>query len=67
MNLDLVFYEEGTGGCPLAVAIEHENDPRGFEDEMDKLFSVRSGLKVGITYAWNGEQRFITVKKDLED
>jgi hypothetical protein len=62
MNLDLVLYEKK--GCPVAVAIEHENDLRGIEDEMDKLFSVRSRLKVLVIYAWN--QNFINVKDQLE-
>jgi len=65
MRLDVVLYKKG--GCPLAVAIEHENDPRGFETELDKLFLVRSRLKVGITYAWNGGQKFVKVKDDLGD
>jgi hypothetical protein len=34
----------------MLVAVEHENDSRGFEQEVQKLISVRSRLKVGITY-----------------
>jgi hypothetical protein len=36
---------------PLVVAIEHENDVRGFMAEIAKLTHVRCPLKVGITYA----------------
>jgi hypothetical protein len=39
----------------MQVAIEHENDPRGFRDEVQKLLSVRCPLKVGITYALTGD------------
>jgi len=65
MRLDLVLYKRG--GCPLAVAIEHENDPGGLKTELDKLFLVRCGLKVLITYAWNGGKGFVKAKNDLED
>ena len=65
MRIDLVLYEKG--GCPLAVAIEHENDARGLETEMDKLFLIRSGLKVLITYAWKESKGFVASEKKLED
>jgi hypothetical protein len=35
---------------PMEVAIEHENEARGFETEILKLLSIRCRLKVGITY-----------------
>jgi len=65
MRLDLVFYKKN--GCPLAVAIEHENVPRGIETELDKLFLVRSRLKVLITYAWKGSEKFVAVKDELTE
>lgn len=65
MRLDLVFYKKG--GCPLVVAIEHENDARDFETELERLFSIRSRLKVGINYAQAGSQEFDKVKKKLRD
>ncbi len=36
---------------PLIVAIEHENDFRGFIEEIAKLTHIRCPLKVGITYS----------------
>jgi hypothetical protein len=65
MRLDLVLYEKG--GCPLAVAIEHENDTRGLDTELDKLFLIRSRLKVLITFVWDGNKEFVAVKAKLED
>ena len=65
MRLDLVFYKKS--GCPLAVAIEHENVPRGIETELDKLFLVRSRLKVLFTYAWKGSEKFVAVKDELTE
>ena len=49
LRIDAVF---STEKCwfPILVAIEHENDWRGFESEIRKLLSIRSTLKVGITY-----------------
>jgi len=35
---------------PIMVAFEHEEDPRGFQNEIMKLLSVRCPLKVGITH-----------------
>jgi len=65
LRLDLVFYKKG--GCPLAVAIEHENDPHDHpETELERLFSVRSRLKVGINYARHGSQKFDQVRTRLE-
>lgn len=37
---------------PILIAIEHENDYRGFGEEIVKLLTVRSPLKVGITYTF---------------
>ncbi len=34
----------------MRVAFEHENDHRGFLQEIVKLLSVRCPLKVGVTY-----------------
>ncbi|MGC2530550.1 MAG: hypothetical protein WA639_22605 [Candidatus Acidiferrum sp.] len=65
MRIDLVFYQKGR--CPLAVAVEHENDSRDFKTELERLFSVRSRLKVGINYAWHGSQEFDDVKRKLKD
>jgi hypothetical protein len=64
MDLDLVLYEKEKEGCPLAVAIEHENALGGIENEMDKLFLIRGRLKVLIIYAWR--QQLIEVKEKLE-
>jgi hypothetical protein len=51
-RLDAVFYAKNANHWfPMHVAIEHENAPRGFRDEIQKLLSVRCPLKVGITYA----------------
>jgi hypothetical protein len=52
-RLDVILHRgtEEWDWYPMLVAIEHENDPRGFADEVRKLASVRSPLKVGITYA----------------
>src|SRR5947209_116212 len=38
------------------VAIEHENEHRGFGKEVEKLMSVLAPLNVGITYVWKGDQ-----------
>jgi len=42
---------QGNFPFPIVVAFEHENNHRGFDDEICKLLSVRCPLKVGITYA----------------
>jgi hypothetical protein len=39
---------------PVLVAIEHENDPDCFDEEIRKLCLVRCPLKVGITYTLGG-------------
>jgi hypothetical protein len=49
LRLDAIF-STGEYWFPIQVAIEHENECRGFESEIRKLFSVRCPLKVGITY-----------------
>lgn len=56
-SLDAVFlpHDAQTRGrypFPIIVAIEHENDIRGFGSEIAKLVHIRCPLKVGITYAW---------------
>jgi hypothetical protein len=50
---------------PIVVAIEHENDARGFETEITKLLSVRCPLKVGITYTGNTEYRVESMKSKI--
>ena len=50
LTVDAVFSWKGAW-FPISAAIEHENDWRGFEAEVMKLFSIRCPLKVGITYA----------------
>jgi hypothetical protein len=45
------FREIGNIPLPLIAAIEHENDIRGFQQEIAKLAHVRCPLKVGITYS----------------
>lgn len=51
---------------PINVAIEHENDPRGFHGEINKLISVRSSLKIGITYSIIDDKPMNYVKKKLK-
>jgi len=34
----------------MEICVEHENNPRTFRDEIQKLLSVRSPLKVGVSY-----------------
>lgn len=55
LKLDGAFYAKGVSSqyhfpFPIVVALEHENDHRGFGHEVIKLLSVRCRLKVGITY-----------------
>jgi len=50
LTVDAVYSWQGAW-FPISVAIEHENDWRGFESEIMKLLSLRCPLKVGITYA----------------
>jgi len=52
MTLDIAFVERSAEWWyPIRVAIEHENVASDFgTTEVPKLFSVRSHLKVGITY-----------------
>lgn len=38
--------------------LEHENLPRKFYEEIRKLLSVRTPLKVGITYALNEQGNY---------
>lgn len=40
----------GVYRLPLAAVVEHENDIRGFEVEVAKLYYIRAPLKAGITY-----------------
>lgn len=52
LHLDAVFHAKNSRSWfPIHVAIEHENDPSDFCNEIQKLLSVRCQLKVGITYA----------------
>ncbi len=57
MTLDAVFCARSNPHrwFPIEVAIEHENNARGFETEIEKLLSVRCRLKVGITYTGHNE------------
>jgi len=56
LHLDAVFHAKNSRSWfPIQVAIEHENDSKRFPDEIRKLLSIRSRLKVGITYALIGE------------
>ena len=55
LKLDSAFYAResapvGNLPFPILVALEHENDHRGFNHEIAKLLSIRCPLKVGITY-----------------
>jgi hypothetical protein len=51
-RLDAVFEaKEDKPWYPPHVAIEHENNPHGFQTELRALLSIRCPLKVGITYA----------------
>jgi len=53
LHLDAVFVPgDQTQWFPMLVAIEHENDPSNFSQEVRKLLSVRAPLKVGITYGF---------------
>jgi len=55
---------------PMLVVIEHENDRRGIWREMQKLLSVRSPLKVLITYTeryFAREQRAQERLKEIGD
>lgn len=57
LRLDAVFSTEEESWFPILVALEHEAKPREFvKDEVKKLLSVRSNLKVGITYVWDDAQ-----------
>ena len=49
-RLDCVFCQNANRWFPIQIAIEHENNPRSFTTELQALLSVRSRLKVGITY-----------------
>ncbi len=59
LRLDAVFTndsQEGWNWFPPVVIIEHENNPKGFHGEVQKLLSVRAQLKVGITYFLIGDR-----------
>jgi hypothetical protein len=49
LHLDAVFSRQ-LRWAPMFAAIEHENNSTTFEQEVQKLISVRCQLKVGITY-----------------
>lgn len=49
LHLDLVLFPSGDPWGNLVV-VEHENEIRGFQNEIEKLMSVLAPLKVGITY-----------------
>jgi hypothetical protein len=68
-RLDAVFHIENAARSwfPMRVAIEHENDPLGFGDEIQKLLSVRCPLKVGITYALIGDGSQSDLQGGVED
>jgi hypothetical protein len=52
MHFDALFCKaDAADWFPVAAAVEHENDPDGFDREIKKLLTVRAPLKVGITYA----------------
>ncbi|MBW4022614.1 MAG: hypothetical protein HIU92_05645 [Proteobacteria bacterium] len=52
MRLDAVFTPTAKyDWFPIAVAIEHENNHRGFHGEINKLLSIKCPLKVGVTYS----------------
>lgn len=52
MTFDAIFVKptENNDPFPIRVAIEHELDWKGFDNEIKKLLYVRCPLKVGITY-----------------
>jgi hypothetical protein len=52
LHLDAVFHTPGAGRpwFPIKVAVEHENNPHEFHEEIKKLLCIRCPLKVGITY-----------------
>lgn len=59
-SLDAVFVpkecrREGPYPYPILVALEHENEVSGFDNEITKLHYIRCPLKVGITYALMGK------------
>jgi hypothetical protein len=52
LHLDAVFSAKSSDSWfPICIAIEHENEPGRFLDEIRKLLTIRCPLKVGITYA----------------
>jgi len=65
LRLDAIF-SLGAEWFPIIVAIEHENDYRGFVSEIIKLLSIRSPLKVGITYLYSREGREQTAIAHIE-
>jgi hypothetical protein len=58
MTFDAIFSEPAKNDdpFPIRVAIEHEQDWKGFGNEIRKLLSVRCLLKVGITYTGDSPQ-----------
>jgi hypothetical protein len=52
LHIDAIFTStERWDWFPIEIAIEHENNPIGFHGEINKLISIHSPLKVGITYS----------------
>jgi len=70
LRIDAVFSAQRNDWFPMLVAVEHENDWRGFESEVRKLLSVRCPLKVGITYTGEspkGEQYRARIARIIEE
>lgn len=68
LHLDAVFCRANVEHWfPMQVAIEQENDPNTFWQEIQKLLSVRSPLKVGITYALRDGRSPGVVRARLEE
>jgi hypothetical protein len=55
-------------GCPrrFEAIIEHENDPKGTQDEMRKLLHFNAPLKVLITYSRAGQTHGEGIENHLE-
>lgn len=67
MHIDAIFTStERWDWFPIEIAIEHENNPRSFHGEINKLISIASPLKVGITYAIE-ENSIDSVKNKIQD
>jgi hypothetical protein len=59
LRLDAVFHAPGDrwSWFPIRVVIEHENSPVTFDNEVQKLLSIRCPVKVGITYSLTSDVR----------